>query len=303
MKYHSKKAARILQSLDKVVNKLYVSGSIGDAEYEELVAHGLHDERSPTEFTMKDSMPQREDEPSTGSFWDSWAIKRQSPDIEIEVAEAVPEADELQPEEAVVDEYDTPTAQPFEEPDCVLTSSGQETGLTDEHPPVPAVELDEDQEDQTERMVDAGGWSLSWCIRCRRQDEFKFCDKALPKWLGFDGDQEEPVVFPICCAQCNDRSRQSFSNRSDEVKKLSRALQDLKLDWEAMSREPRELGRAKTGREVTLYTQKGVVALVDVEQFRLYAKWGDRVETQNVERFRNGESSGLGMGCVMGGLF
>ena len=159
-------------------------------------------------------------------------------------------------------------------------------------------------EDQTRVEYKADKCWL-WCFRCPPRlatHEITFGSRKLPVWLRMEGTKNRLMLIPTCCHQCNAEFRATDSTREQEEQRIREGFWNLKISWDNLTKDAREMAEARAGRKVGLFTRVGKVAHLDVERFRERLKREDSSETLDLERFR-AEGRDCGLGRQVGGLF
>ena len=326
-KYPPKKSAKILESVGQSLYDSYRKGSISDTTYTELVQRGLIDKRSEVErlYEIVDEAPLEETLPvgearpidEVGSFEE--ALPEEQPPCDDPWGYVPPPRPEPLNEDArpVKDAFPPSKSNASDNHEYdILPVPGEIMNCA----PPPLAEEDEAKEigDQPEadstgraskgediavEKTNLRGWALLWCFRCTEEHTIEFGEKMLPEWIQMDGKKEGPLILPICCKECNKRFRMVYKSRKDEEVDIEKSLQNLRLDATVFGDEPRRVAQIMTGQDVQVMTRNGSIAHVDIDEIREGLIADDKVETVDIGRFRNGEISNLGLGCMVGGLF
>ena len=220
-------------------------------------------------------------------------------------ADDLPDASACAPGDEPTTEDHIPPPSPAQESEWVMPSPPAEPLDGDqEEVKAAAIEVEEKHKNTMPKHSARKCWL--WCFRCPPRlatHEFTFGDGMLPEWLDFDGGKDKSLVVPICCNQCNFESRSEGSNREEEEEKIRTSFANLKIGWDRLSMEAREMAEVREGREVALFTRSGKVAHIDIKQFRVRLIRDDVGETLDWDKFCKDKNSDFGMGKLVGGLF
>lgn len=142
------------------------------------------------------------------------------------------------------------------------------------------------------------GVAFTACFRCGRMEINQYTDKCIPKDVKGECEDDNGIVM-ILCGDC----REVDAGSNDAVTSPSMNFEGLRLSPKVLQGSIiQRVAETILGHEVAFITDEGGIAYRDVDGMMSSLKKDDNVISVDMERFKNGERTGLKSRFLTGGL-